>query len=784
MTIGGTRFCFAICLATGLLTVQAMAQGDPVKQFDPATAAVRRPGTTVRIDLIGDSTQTDHAGYGRGFCANLTDDVDCVNMAKGGASTRSFRAQGLWERSLETKPDYMLIQFGHNDFVFNRRPALTGTAAGGTGSNAAPFGGDRALTDPGDYEKNLRQYVTEARAAGIKPILVTPITRQYFEADGKIHSDQTEHCITMRKVAADMNVPLIELQNESIEYLESIGEEAGHKFEITKKDATGATIYDKTHFNWAGSYVFGRMVAVDLGKAVPDLKKYVRPEAAKLPPEGEKAMRVIEGGPVKIVLVGDSTVATGGGWGPGFCADFSPRVTCVDDALNGRSSKSFIDEGAWKKALDEHGDYYLIQFGHNDQKPNPALHTDPDTTFAANLHRYIADVRAIGAVPVLVTSLSRRNYKDGVLVEDLTAYADATRKVGADEYITVIDLNQMSVAMLKRMTQEQADKFDKGVDPDTGAAVAVPAGAPAPDSGGAAPLDRTHLNPNGQKVFGRMVADAIVRTQVELGPDLIGVPGGPTTVQPDGPPGSRPIPVPVQPAAPAPAAAPAASISPSAAAHGEIYPLPHATRIVLAGDSTVNHTTGWGTAFCERQATDTECFNSSRNGRSAKSYREQGLWDRALAVHPDYILIQFGANDGPGKGPLLEDVPATTFSEYMRDDIREARAMGAIPVLVTPLPQRNYKDGKHVRTLEDYAAAMRAVGKETGAVVLDLNAEANDALDAMTEAQAHQFNNNPADPSVPGRDTAHLNARGGEFFGAIVAREFAAAFPAVKVNTR
>jgi lysophospholipase L1-like esterase len=548
MKIGRTRIGIFIYLMTGLLAARAMAQGDPAKSFDSGTAAVRKPGTTVRIDLIGDSTQTDHAGYGRGFCANLTAQVDCVNMAKGGASTRSFRAQGLWERALETKPDYMLIQFGHNDAVFHRPPAAGGTIPNGT----AP-GGDRALADPGDYEKNLRQYVNEARAAGIKPILVTPITRQYFEADDKIHSDQTEHCITMRKVAADMNVPLIELQNESITYLESIGEEAGHKFEITKKDAAGATIYDKTHFNWAGSYVFGRMVAVDLGKTVPDLKKYVQPEAAKLPPEGEKAMRVMERGSVKIVLVGDSTVATGGGWGPGFCADFSPNVICVDDALNGRSSKSFIDEGAWKKALDEHGDYYLIQFGHNDQKTIPALHTDADTTFQANLHRYIADVRAIGAVPVLVTSLSRRNYKDGALVEDLTAYADAAKKVGAEEYITVIDLNQMSVQMLKRVTQEQADKFDKGVDPDTGkpALIAAKDGVTATASGIDAPavaaLDRTHLNPYGQKVFGRMVADAIVKTQVELGPDLIGVPGGPTTVQPGGTPGSRPIPVSAQP---------------------------------------------------------------------------------------------------------------------------------------------------------------------------------------------------------------------------------------------
>ena len=72
--------------------------------------------------------------------------------------------------------------------------------------------------------------------------------------------------------------------------------------------------------------------------------------------------------------------------------------------------------------------------------------------------------------------------------------------------------------------------------------------AAALNAGSAMPLDRTHLNPYGQKVFGRLVADAIVKTQVELGPDLIGVPGGPTTVQPGGPAGARPVPVPAQPA--------------------------------------------------------------------------------------------------------------------------------------------------------------------------------------------------------------------------------------------
>src|SRR5580704_12515935 len=151
-------------VATGLLFAASLmvnAQGDPGRWFDPQTAAVRAPGTVVRVDLIGDSTQTDDAGYGRGFCANLTAQADCVNMARGGASTRTYRELGLWDRALETKPDYMVIQFGHNDVV-------TGKEAVG-----------RQVALP-QYVENLKRFVTEARAAGITPVLVTPITRRYF----------------------------------------------------------------------------------------------------------------------------------------------------------------------------------------------------------------------------------------------------------------------------------------------------------------------------------------------------------------------------------------------------------------------------------------------------------------------------------------------------------------------------------------------------------------------------------------------------------------------------
>jgi lysophospholipase L1-like esterase len=369
--------------------------------------------------------------------------------------------------------------------------------------------------------ENLKGFAKEARAAGIIPVLCTPLTRRYFGVDGKVHSDLGEYSAAMRGVAKSEKVPLIELQDESIAYLDGIGEAAANKLAITKKDSDGKTIFDKTHLDWAGSYVFGRMVAVDLGKAVPKLEKYVLPEPAVLPAEGVKAMKILQGGPVKIVLVGDSTTAPQGGWGPGFCAVMTRNVTCVDDALNGRSTKSFIDEGAWKKALADKGDYYLMQFGHNDEKDDPARHTDPETTYAENLRKFIRESRAIGGVPVVISPLARRTFKDGKPSNpDLQLYANAAKRIAAEEDVTFIDLLSLSTAVLSKMTQEQADALDAVGHADAKAEAGSQNGG-----GKAAPaLDRTHLDEKGKAIFGWIVADNLIRTQVELGPDVVGAP--------------------------------------------------------------------------------------------------------------------------------------------------------------------------------------------------------------------------------------------------------------------
>ena len=132
----------------------------------------------------------------------------------------------------------------------------------------------------------------------------------------------------------------------------------------------------------------------------------------------------------KIILVGDSTTAVQGGWGGSFCAEHvTSFAACVNLARGGRSSGSYLAEGSWELALAEArapgylNQWILIQFGHNDQPGKPGRSTDLATEFPANLRRYVNEARAAGAEPVLVTPLTRRMFKDGVLQDDLGPWA-------------------------------------------------------------------------------------------------------------------------------------------------------------------------------------------------------------------------------------------------------------------------------------------------------------------------------------------------------------------------
>ncbi len=203
---------------------------------------------------------------------------------------------------------------------------------------------------------------------------------------------------------------------------------------------------------------------------------------------------------VRIVLVGDSTVADDSGWGPGFRRLSTSGVEVVNIAANGRSSKSFIDEGLWNKALAARGQYYLIQFGHNDEPgKGPERETDPRTTYRTFMARYVDESRAIGATPVLITSLVRRIFNpDGTIKTTQTPYVEAVRALAAQKRVPLIDLHAISLA--------DAEHAGDDVWADL---------SPRDEKG---QIDRTHLNAKGSDVVGRMVAEALVKVVPQLQP--------------------------------------------------------------------------------------------------------------------------------------------------------------------------------------------------------------------------------------------------------------------------
>jgi pectinesterase len=215
-------------------------------------------------------------------------------------------------------------------------------------------------------------------------------------------------------------------------------------------------------------------------------------------------------GPVKIILIGDSTVADRTGWGLGFKAFLDTnKAECINLAMGGRSSMSFMKEGRWTNALALHGDYYLIQFGHNNQPGKPGRSTDMPT-FVADMKQYVDDARAIGAKPVLVTPLTRRQWdKDnpGKIKSTLEPYAEEVRKIAAEKNVPLVDLHARSIELCEQLGREKCYEF-----------------SPLKTVNGTNDFDGTHLQGIGRVLFARLVVEELRKAVPELAPVFLAEP--------------------------------------------------------------------------------------------------------------------------------------------------------------------------------------------------------------------------------------------------------------------
>ncbi len=192
--------------------------------------------------------------------------------------------------------------------------------------------------------------------------------------------------------------------------------------------------------------------------------------------------------PFSIYTIGDSTMANKApevypetGWCQVLNQFFDETVTVKNYAVNGRSSKSFIDEGRWQTVLDslQHGDFVFIQFGHNDEKEyDSTRYTTPFETYTANLERFVNETREKGATPVLFTSIVRRKFdENGKLTDTHGDYPEATRRVANKLNVHFIDLQKITEKWVNELGDEPSkamflwtepnEKFPEGRKDDT-----------------------------------------------------------------------------------------------------------------------------------------------------------------------------------------------------------------------------------------------------------------------------------------------------------------------------
>ncbi len=247
---------------------------------------------------------------------------------------------------------------------------------------------------------------------------------------------------------------------------------------------------------------------------------------------------------ITVFMIGDSTMANKPldkenqerGWGQMLPLMLQGAIKVDNHALNGYSGKSFIDNGKWDKVLSliKPGDYVIIQFGHNDQKPDPKRHGDAGGSYDDNLRKFVSEARQKGAKPILCNSIVRRNFpldstdvhvdrddaplqgfenlKDKlkpegkVLVDTHGAYVDAPRNVAREMSVPFIEMNTLTHNLVQGLGPEKSKELFMWI--PEGKYEFCPKGK----------IDNTHLNIYGGTVVAGIAARAIAEAVPELRP--------------------------------------------------------------------------------------------------------------------------------------------------------------------------------------------------------------------------------------------------------------------------
>lgn len=222
---------------------------------------------------------------------------------------------------------------------------------------------------------------------------------------------------------------------------------------------------------------------------------------------------------MKIWLCGDSTIAIKQtntypetGWGMPFVYFWDSTIQVNNLAKNGRSTKTFISENLWQQVVDgaSEGDYVFIQFGHNDESLEKKERYASPAVFKANLTKFVNEARALKAIPILLTPVSRRKFDTvGTAMETHVIYSALVKEVATAEHVLFIDLDAKSRTLYQQFGKDNSTLLFLQLKP--GEHPNYPEGK----------VDNTHFNELGARLIAQLVLKEVKELNTNLNSHII-----------------------------------------------------------------------------------------------------------------------------------------------------------------------------------------------------------------------------------------------------------------------
>lgn len=445
--------------------------------------------------VVGDSTANNNAngglGWGEPFKAYFdTSKINVVNRARAGRSSRTFQAEGLWDKVLsEIKSgDVVLIQFGHNDGGAVDTEKMRGSLPGLGEETKVVTKSDDIQETVHTFGWYMRKYIADTKAKGATPVILSLTVRNIWK-DGKVERGSGQFSTWAATIAQSGQTEFIDLTNIIADKYEQLGEEK-------VKELFGS---DHTHTSPKGAELNASLVVSglktirnctvcnffsDKGKAIEAAKiEKLKPRRPLPEPANPKLPT--------LYLIGDSTVRNGKGdggggqwgWGdPLFDYFDTSKINVVNRAVGGLSSRTYISLGYWGDVLAKlkSGDVVIIQFGHNDGGGNREMSlirgsfkgtgeeseefyntinktTETVHTFGWYLRKYVAEIKAKGATPIICSLVPRKIWKDKKIVRNSEDYGKWAEEVATREKVGFINLNELIAAKYDELGEEKVE---------------------------------------------------------------------------------------------------------------------------------------------------------------------------------------------------------------------------------------------------------------------------------------------------------------------------------------